>query len=191
AIHLHEDAPPFVDYGSPAGLPQLGRNAYPFLYGLSDEALYQVQQAAGSITYHALQDPVTGALLSGHATDTGGGIATGPGALWGNNPCNNQSVIRKVWNPQVQQWSTNDSETVRLVTGIKGRFGSDWNWDAYYQYGHTNSSSTRKNVATSLRLNMALDSVIDDRQFLPDGVTTNPNYGRPVCRMLRDGLPML
>ncbi|HWL63858.1 MAG TPA: TonB-dependent receptor [Steroidobacteraceae bacterium] len=151
-----------------------------------------MQLGAGTnANYNSLQDPVTGVLLSGHAWDTGGGIATGPGALWGNTPCNNQTVIRKVWNPQVQQWTSNESETVRLVTGIKGRFGSDWRWDAYYQYGHTNSASTRKNVATSLRLNMAMDSVIDDREFLADGTTPNPDYGRPVCRMVRDGIPML
>src|SRR5690606_22521364 len=118
-----------------------------------------------------LAHPVTGAALGGHETTAGGGIATGPAALWGTNACNNMSVIRKVWNPQVEQWTSNESQTSRIVAGIKGRFGADWRWDAYYQYGSTNSSSTRRNVATQLRLNMAIDSVVDDREFLGDGIT--------------------
>ena len=70
------------------------------------------------------------------------------------------------------------------LAGVKGRFGSDWRWDAYYQYGATDSSSVQRNNATNLRLAFALDAVIDDR---PDSAT----YGQPICRILRDGAPVL
>jgi outer membrane receptor protein involved in Fe transport len=196
AIHMSPTAAEFVDNGAPATLPGLGRNAYPFLYGLSDEALYQVQRGAGGVVsqpganYHSLQNPVTGAVLTGFNPGIGGNTS-GVGGLWGANPCGGYTALRKVWNPQFQQWTEQESETMRVVAGIKGRFGSDWRWDTYYQYGHTNSSSTQNNIATAIRLNMSMDGVVDDRQFLADGVTVNPNYGRPVCRMVRDGLPAL
>src|SRR5690606_13770032 len=193
---MDPNAEDFVDWGAPATLPELGRNAYPFLYGLSDEALYQLQRGAGGTisspgsTYHSLTNPVTGAALGGFNPGIGGNTS-GVGGLWGANPCGGYTAVRKVWNPQFQQWTEQHSETVRILTGVKGRFGSDWRWDAYYQYGHTNSSSTQNNIATAIRLNMAMDGVVDDRMYLGDGTTPNPNYGRPVCRMIRDGLPSL
>src|SRR5690606_3898059 len=74
---------------------------------------------------------------------------------------------------------------------VRGRFGADWQWDAYYQYGATDSSSRQYNVATNLRMAFALDAVIDDRQFLADGITPNPTYGTPICRVTRDAIPLL
>jgi outer membrane receptor protein involved in Fe transport len=195
AIHIDPGATEFIDYGAPATLPQLGRNAYAFLYGLSPEALYQLQRGAGGVVsspgsnYHSLQNPVTGQVLSGFNPGIGG-QTSGVGGLWGANPCGGYTAVRKVWNPQLQQWTDQESETMRVLAGVKGRFGGDWRWDAYYQYGKTDSSSTQNNIATSIRLNMAMDSVVDDRQYLADG-SPNPNFGLPVCRMVRDGLPQL
>src|SRR5690606_18583547 len=163
AIHMNPEATEFIDYGAPANLPDLGRNAYAFLYGLTPEALYQLQRGAGGTvsspggTYHSLTNPVTGALLGGFNPGIGG-QTSGVGGLWGANPCGGYTAVRKVWNPQIQQWTDQESETMRVLAGVKGRFGSDWRWDAYYQYGKTDSSSTQNNIATSIRLNMAMDS---------------------------------
>src|SRR5690606_8320386 len=99
------------------------------------------------------------------------------------NACGGHSVMRKVWDPQIQRWTTNESDTLSVTTGIKGRFGGSWSWDAYYQYGRTKSTSVATNVATNLRLNMAMDAVIDDRPFLDDGVTPNPTFNQPICRI--------
>ncbi len=77
--------------------------------------------------------------------------------------CGGFTALRKVWNPQVQQWTEQESETMRVTTGVKGRFGRDWRWDVYYQYGQTESESRQNNVATNLRLAMAMDAIIDDR----------------------------
>jgi len=185
-ITINDDAEGFNDPGSPATLPQLGRNAYAFLNNLSPEALYQVQRAFGSAggSYGALTNPNTGALLTGFAATTSGGASTGLDTLYGPNACGGYTAMRKAWDPQIERWTTNESDTLSLTASIKGRFGSSWKWDAYYQYGHTESKSMAKNIATNLRLNMAMDAVIDDR---PE----SPTFGKPICRILRDGPPVL
>jgi outer membrane receptor protein involved in Fe transport len=159
------------DGGTATVLPARGRNEYAFLNTLSPEALNQLQRAFNnSIT-------------------TGGGIATGIDSLWGTNACNGFTAVRKVWNPQLERWTDQTQETKRVVAGVKGRFGRDWRWDAYYQWGKTDSASRQNNVATTVRLAMAMDAVIDDRPTV-NGVT-NPTFGKPVCRIIRDGIPVL
>ncbi len=160
----------FNDPGIPAVLPQLGRNAYAFLQDLKPEALNQVQRA-----------------FNNSATAGGGNSALT--ALYGSSPCSGFTAIRKVWNPQIQQWTEQRSETWRAVAGIKGRFGGDWRWETYYQHGRTDSRSTQNNVQTNLSFAFAMDAVIDDRRFI-DGVA-NPDYLEPVCRITRDGVPVI
>jgi outer membrane receptor protein involved in Fe transport len=160
----------FTDPGSPAVLPQPGRNAYAFLGNLSPEALYQLQRAFNNST-------------------TAGASNSALFALYGNFPCSGFTAIRKVWNPQIQQWTTQESETWRAVAGLKGRFGGDWQWEAYYQHGRTDSISTQNNVQTNLSFAFAMDAVIDDRRFI--GAVANPDYLKPVCRIRRDGVPVL
>src|SRR5690606_38053431 len=69
------------------------------------------------------------------------------------------------------------------------RFGDDWRWDVYYQHGETQSQSKTFNGGTNLSFNFAMDAVIDDR--LTVNGQPNPSYGRPVCRITRDGIPQL
>jgi outer membrane receptor protein involved in Fe transport len=92
--------------------------------------------------------------------------------------------VRKVWNPQVAQWTEQTQEPVRGLIGVKGQFGRDWRYDAYFQYGRTKSTSITHNAATNLRLSFALDAVIDDR-------LNSPTYGQPICRINRDGPPLV
>jgi outer membrane receptor protein involved in Fe transport len=155
--------------GTSTVLPATGRNAYAFLNQLDPQALAQIQNAFGN------------------STTAGGGA--GVSTLYGANPCTGYTALRKVWNPQVQQYTRQESETMRFVGGVRGRFGSDWRWDSYYQYGQTESSSSQNDVATNLRLAFAMDAVIDDRATI-DGVA-NPTYQQPVCRITRDGVPIL
>ena len=169
------------DSGTSTVLPQTGRNSYAFLNNLSAAALYQVQNAFGNST-------------------TVGGDAS----LYGATPCAGYTAIRKVWNPQLAQVTDQKSSTWSTVAGVRGRFGSDWHWESYYQYGSTDSKSTQSNVATNLRLGFAMDAVIDDRKtvaingqtysnlttdVLPDG--SHGTYGTPICRITRDGAPVL
>jgi outer membrane receptor protein involved in Fe transport len=151
--------------GSPLVLPQVGRNSYAFLNNLSQEALLQVQSAFN------------------RAPTSGAGNA-GVQALYGTTPCSGFTAIRKLWNPQIWRETRSTTDTYSGLAGVKGRFGSDWRWDGYYQYGGTDSKSVQKNNATNLRLAFALDAVIDDR---PDSAT----YGQPICRINRDGAPAL
>jgi outer membrane receptor protein involved in Fe transport len=158
--------------GSPLVLPQLGRNAYAFLNNLSPESLLAVQSAFNN-------------------SGTAGQGNLGVQQLYGATPCSNMTAIRKLWNPQIERSTKSDTDTYNATLGARGRFGTDWTWDTYYQYGGTDSTSRQFNVASNLRMAFALDSVIDDRKFLADGVTPNPAYGTPICRINRDSVPLL
>jgi len=175
----------FDDPGGAAVLPTGGRDDYAFLNNLSPEAQAQLRNSfAVNNNFGNIIDPTTGGLMTGAATTTGGGAATGLDTLYGNNACNGYTAVRKVWNPQFDQRTHQIQEPWNAMAGIRGRFGGDWRWETYAQYGKTDSRSTQNNVATNLRLAMAVDAVIDDR---PGSAT----YGQPVCRVTRDGIPVV
>jgi outer membrane receptor protein involved in Fe transport len=167
SITLAQD---FNDPGTPAVLPATGRNAYAFLNQLDPQALNLVQSAFN-------RSPTTGGTNAATAN------------LWTATPCANFTAIKKVWNPQIQQYTTNDTETWRVTAGARGRFGRDWKWDTYYQYGSTDSLAKTFNGATNLSFTFSMDSVIDDRVTV-NGLA-NPTFGKPVCRLTRDGIPAL
>jgi outer membrane receptor protein involved in Fe transport len=158
----------FFDPGTPDILPTEGRNSYAFLNTLNADALNAVQAAFSN-------------------SPTAGDANSTTRAVWGQDPCAGFTAIRKVWNPQIQQYTTNDSETWRVVAGIRGRFGRDWRYDAYYQYGSTESLSKTFNGASNLSLGFAMEAVIDDRALVNG--QPNPTFGQPVCRITRDGVP--
>jgi outer membrane receptor protein involved in Fe transport len=156
---------PLSDPGAPAILPvATGRDAYAYLRNLSPEALEQIQRGFGNST------------ATGNA-----GVAS---YLFGNNPCTGFTAIKKVWSPQFRRFSSNESETMRAVVGVKGRYGRDWRWDASFQYGKTDSASYQNNAATNIRQAFAMDAVIDDR-------AGSATFGQPICRVSRDGVPVL
>jgi hypothetical protein len=178
------------DAGSATVLPTLGRNAYAFLNTLSTEALYQVQNAFGNSNS-------TGGNAFGSA-------ASGIGSLFGTSPCTGSTAVAKVWNPQLQQTSSDSSDRLTAQVGLKGRFGADWRWDTNYSFGQTKSEQNFTNQSTVLRSAFAMDAVIDDRLTRvvngqtvsnlpgvvgPDGVSGT--YGTPICRVTRDGAPVL
>jgi hypothetical protein len=158
------------DQGSATVLPQQGRNSYAFFQNLSPAALFQVQNAFNNST-------TAGGSAFGSAASVLGG-------LYGSTPCNGSTAIRKVWNPQLQQFTRTKTDRWSAQAGLRGRFGSDWRWDFTYYYGANDSDSRQENVATTLRLAFAMDAVIDDR-------TGSPTYGKPICRVTRDGSPVL
>ena len=173
----------FEDPGMAAQLPEMGRNAYAFLNALSPEALAQVRGAFGAgSSYGAIIDQQTGTLLSGFSSTAGGG--SGLDTIYGPSACQGFTALRKVWNPQLDQWTSQVQEPWRAVAGLRGRFGGDWRWETYYQHGRTESRSLQNNVATTLRLSMATDAVIDDR-------VGSATYGQPICRVTRDGIPVI
>jgi outer membrane receptor protein involved in Fe transport len=150
---------------------EVGGNSYAYLKDLSPEAIAALMAAATT------RNP--GATSPGNAPGAGNGAAT---LLYGQNPCAGHAGIYKVWNPQIHQRTEQKSETMRGVLGLKGNLVGDWRWDAYYQFGKTDSRSRQYNAMTNFRYTFALDAVIDDR---PD----SPTFGQPVCRVTRDGAP--
>jgi outer membrane receptor protein involved in Fe transport len=180
----------FSDPGTPATLPGLGRNAYAFLNNLNPEALALVRNSFGTAlsVFGNRINPETGSAQTG-AGATIGGNGAGSALLWGGTPCAGFTAVSKIWSPQVQQFTTNDTDTYGATVGVRGRFGSDWRWDVSYQYGGTTSVSKQNNVQTNVSSAFAMDAVIDDRVTVNG--QPNPTYGQPVCRIIRDGIPPL
>ncbi|HWL63561.1 MAG TPA: TonB-dependent receptor [Steroidobacteraceae bacterium] len=162
------------DQGTATVLPELGPNAYAFLNNLSEDALYQVANAFGNMP---------AAIGSTQNAISGG--------LYGDNPCNGSTGIRKVWNPQLQQYTESSTERWSVQGGIKGRFGSDWRWDLSAYYGTNESTSRQHNVATNLRLAFAMDAVVDTRVDSLGNPVNPETFGTPICRVVRDGSPVL
>jgi outer membrane receptor protein involved in Fe transport len=184
----------FEDPGLQAELPAMGRNAYAFLNNLSPDARAQMQNAFSSGTsFGNIVDPATNSLMTGANNSASGGsfgqsagtaAATGIDVLYGTTPCNGFTTVRKVWNPQIQQYTTQEQKPWSATAGVRGRFGGDWRWESYVQYGKTNSRSVQHGTQTNLRMAMADDAVIDDR-------IGSDTYGQPVCRVVRDGVPVV
>ena len=65
----------------------------------------------------------------------GAGGGAGVDTLYGLTPCNGYTAIRKVWEPQFSSYTGNEVETMRVVGGMRGRFGSDWAWLAVADQG--------------------------------------------------------
>ncbi len=58
---------------------------------------------------------------------------------------------------------------ISVTTGIRGRLGAGWRYNAYYQYGHTKSDITMYHAIRLDRLYKAIDAVVD------------PGSGQIVC----------
>ncbi len=89
------------DSGTSTVLPQVGRNTYAFLANMSPDALAVVQNNFTAATPTAV-------------------VPTGVESLYGTGLCNGSTAVRKVWNPQVQQYTSQKSDTWRSVAGIRG-----------------------------------------------------------------------
>jgi iron complex outermembrane receptor protein len=90
------------------------------------------------------------------------------------------------------------TEVYRALVGIEGKFGDNWSWDAYYQYGETDYEQTIRNnriqqqtvgvpLAAGLTPGGATISCANtpaacSRIQLAADVTTHPTTGQPVCR---------
>ena len=166
------------DTGTATVLPEQGRNAYAFLNNLSPDAIYQLQTSFGN-----------------SSTTGNAGVA----ALYGVTPCANHTAVRKVWNPQIQQSTESKTERYTVNAGLRGRFGADWRWDANFSHGANESRSTQFNSATQLRSAFAMDAVVDDRLTVvgSDGLPRSNlpenggTYGQPICKITRDGSPVI
>ncbi len=98
--------------------------------------------------------------------------------------CNSpfDTLVQKDWTSQINRYVSTGTKVWRGVAGLDGKLGDKWSWDAYFQYGRTNTSQILTDNPTSKRLAMALDSVTDNR-------AGSATFGQPVCRVTRDGVP--
>lgn len=85
------------------------------------------------------------------------------------------TVVRKNWQGQNLQVVTTDTKVTRGVLGLTGDLGTNWSWDAYYQYGRTIRDQIGSGYRRNWAYTFATDAVLDDGQI--------------VCRVTRDGLP--
>jgi outer membrane receptor protein involved in Fe transport len=78
--------------------------------------------------------------------------------------------------------NTADRETLRVLTGLEGTFGNNWNWDVYAAYGQTIESQVSGGQVNVQSFRYALEAVPDILDVDDDGDTTNPVCIDPVAR---------
>jgi iron complex outermembrane recepter protein len=78
-------------------------------------------------------------------------------------------------------------QSYRVVAGLRGELTSDWSWDAYFQHGTTERSSTSLNDFSIARTDRSLQVALDDR-LDASGAPLDPNtFGTPQCLSFIDG----
>lgn len=93
-------------------------------------------------------------------------------AMLPSSPCK----FAKDFKGQSDTANDTQSDLRRIVVGFNGDFGeSSWNWEAYYQYGKSETLQAVYDSRFLERFNMGLD-VVDD------------GAGNPICRVTRDGI---
>lgn len=71
-----------------------------------------------------------------------------------------------------------ENDTYRGVVGARGDISGDWSWDAYYQYGETNSRLDIENLRHTARFNQAVDAVrAPDGTIVCRSTLTDPGNG--------------
>ncbi|WP_083671912.1 TonB-dependent receptor domain-containing protein [Sphingomonas montana] len=71
-----------------------------------------------------------------------------------------------------QRFGTFDRTTLRMVVGAEGKIGSNWNWEASYNWGKTKASSSLSGLINQDRAVLALDAVPDVYDANRNGNTT-------------------
>jgi len=80
-------------------------------------------------------------------------------------------------------------ETYRVATGLNGHLGSNWTWDAYYQYGHTNFRLVSPHNPIPSNFVLAIDAVRDGNgNIVCRSTLTNPDNGCKPANPFGNGL---
>lgn len=84
----------------------------------------------------------------------------------------------RFWNDFGNAHGDSINETWRAVTGIRGKLGDGWRWDANVQYGKNDNDQRITNAFILSRKNQALDAVVGPNgQIMCASTVTNPNNG--------------
>jgi len=84
----------------------------------------------------------------------------------------------------------NQNATRRGVIGLEGKFGKDWTWNTYYQFGDNREVTNETPIVKPANLNLAVDAV-----FAPNGqvacrsTLTNPGNGCVPINLFGVGSP--
>lgn len=65
----------------------------------------------------------------------------------------------------------------RVVASLEGKLGSNWSWNAYYQYGHTDLTINLLNTTNVGNFAKAIDAVSSGGQIVCRSTLTNPTDG--------------
>ncbi len=91
--------------------------------------------------------------------------------------------------PTVGELADVKRQTYRIATGLNGRLGSDWTWDAYYQYGHTNFRLISPHNPIPTNFVLAIDAVRDGSgNIVCRSTLTNPTNGCKPANPFGNGL---
>jgi iron complex outermembrane recepter protein len=83
--------------------------------------------------------------------------------------------------------NTTENDTLRFVTGLEGDVGSNWSWDAYYQYGkNENHQRLFRNMVGAF---VPVPSVYNFLGWAIDAVVDPANPNNIVCRATIPGDP--
>lgn len=139
---------------------------------------------------------VTGELTYANRRASYSGVTAGPRSTFFINPDNpyipaslrtllagTQFSLGKDIDGQVPNFNEVDAEVFRGVLGLSGQFAENWNWNAYYQYGHNDRHLFSQYSRVNTEFQYALDAVA-----LPNGTVTcreltraNPNPRAQGC----------
>ena len=83
--------------------------------------------------------------------------------------------------------------TTRIVAALEGKFGNNWQWNAYYQRGKTTTDVQLTNTTMSANFNLAIDATRNaSGQIVCRSTLTNPTNGcvpLNIFKALGHGLP--
>ncbi len=150
-----------------------GRLSYEVTPGIEVYGQFAYNQYRGQSFYQ--QTPTTGVSISVNNPYL-------PDSVRAQMVANNLSTIA-IGTSNVdlgQQGSDNTRDVYRYVGGVDGAFhvlGSDWKYDAYYQFGMTKTTEKLTNAWNLARLALATDAVA-----APAGNALGVAAGTPVCR---------
>lgn len=150
-----------------------GRLSYEVTPGIEVYGQFAYNQYRGQSFYQ--QTPTTGVSISVNNPYL-------PDSVRAQMVANNLSTIA-IGTSNVdlgQQGSDNTRDVYRYVGGVDGAFhalGSDWKYDAYYQFGMTKTTEKLTNAWNLGRLALATDAVA-----APAGNALGVAAGTPVCR---------
>ncbi|MEJ0039681.1 MAG: TonB-dependent receptor [Gammaproteobacteria bacterium] len=91
--------------------------------------------------------------------------------------------------PTVGELADVTRKTYRVATGLNGKIGSGWTWDAYYQYGHTNFRQISPHNPIPTNFLLAVDAVRDaNGNIVCRSTLTNPTNGCKPANPFGSGL---